>query len=101
MKMLYLYRMQMQLRQSKLTRFILYDTPLLHNYTETFSTSLDEIYEIILQTSKGKLSKENANVRCLEAMLEYKMVSKDTVEKLIQKNKIESNTQIKALLRDY
>ena len=88
-------------RESTLTRKILYETPVVSAYTEKFTMSLKEIFETIHKVAKKEVTSKKANVKCLDIMMKYKMVSKQTVEELIEKDKIESNEDIKSLLNKY
>ena len=89
------------IRNSTLTNTILYKTPFISSYTEKLNSSIDEIYDVIYQTSKKKLSKEVADAKCLDILLKYKMVSKETVKELINKEKIDNSDSIKKVLKNY
>ena len=89
------------MKNSKITHYVLYDTPIVSNSTGKITDSLNEIYNTIELTSKEKITKESANEKCLDIMLKYKMVSRSTVEKLIEKGKIKDTGNIKNIIDKY
>lgn len=89
------------MRNSSVTKFILYKTPFVSSYTEKLTSSLEEVYDVIYKVSKGKIDNKDANVKCLDIMLKYKMVDRDTVVELVDSGKIENNGQIRSLLNNY
>lgn len=76
------------LRDSTLTNKILYETPILSKKLEKFTTSTRDVYEVIQKVSKNKISKEQADLECLDVMLKYKVVSKDTALELLKNGKL-------------
>lgn len=89
------------MRNSSVTKFILYKTPFVSSYTEKLTSSLEEVYDVIYKVSKGKIDNRDANVKCLDIMLKYKMVDRETVVELVDNGKIENNGQIRSLLNNY
>ena len=89
------------MRESLLTKTILYKSPIVSRYTERFTLSLKEVYDTIHHVTKKEISSEEANTECLDIMLRYKMVNKKTVEGLIQKEKIKNTDAIAEILKSY
>ena len=68
---------------SKITPFILDKTPVLAKQTKNIKTCIDEVYNL-----DNKLDTDEANQYTVELLLKYKIVDKETVEKLINKKKL-------------
>jgi len=77
------------LYNSKTAMFMLKETPVLSKYTSKTVDIYEDIYEII--ENKGAKSTEEVNKEALEVMLKYEIISVDSVDKLIEKNKIDIN----------
>lgn len=86
---------------SKLSNLVLYHTPIISSVTEDFTTSLREVYKLTNQVSKKKISTNEANKKALDIMLKYKIVSKETVQKLIAEGKLNSIKNIDKVLEKY
>lgn len=94
-------------QESKLTNAILYKTPFLSNYVSPFTNSLKEVYEVIETVSKLDKKKDKeykkkvqaANLSCLEIMLKYKLVSKETVKECITNGQLEKQEGMDKLLK--
>ena len=73
---------------SSLASKIIYETPILSNSTREITDTMAEIVEIEEGIDEETLSIDEANLKTIEMMLRYKVVSKNTVEKLIDKKKL-------------
>lgn len=73
--------------ESKVAMFILKETPVLSKYTGKSVEIYQEIYDVI--DNKGNKSTEKVNEEALEVMLNYEIITVKSVDKLIEKNKIE------------
>ena len=80
------------MQESTLTKMILYKTPVLSTYTEKFTNSLKEIYDVTKALVKEDTTSEKykANIKCLNIMLKYNLVDKQLVEELIDNGKLEN-----------
>ena len=67
--------------------FILKETPILSKYTEKTVEIYQEIYDVI--DNKGNKSTEQVNEEALDVLLKYEIVTVESADKLIEKNKIE------------
>ena len=76
-----------QIRNSKLTGYILKDTPVLSDYTEDTQKLYKEVYDISLKYKK-KPDKEEMNKEIISKLIEYKFITKENVEYLNSKGKI-------------
>lgn len=72
---------------SKLGEPILTKTPLLSNVTNDLYYAASEIYEICMEFD-GRENKTEGDYRALEALLQYDIITADSVEKLVDKGKI-------------
>jgi len=81
-------------RESKLTKTILYKTPIVSNYTEKLTSSIKEVFETVHRVKKKEISSNEANIECLDIMLKYKVVSKETVKTLIDRGKLERKVAV-------
>ena len=95
------YGSRNMMRESTLTKFILYKTPIVSSYAGKLTSSIKEVFDVTHRVKKKELTSEQANEKCLDIMLKYKMVSKPTVEELMNQGKIENNSSIKAVLEKY
>lgn len=73
---------------STLASKIIYETPILSNSTREITDTMAEIVEIEEGIDEETLSIDEANLKTIDIMLRYKVVSKNTVEKLIDKKKL-------------
>lgn len=89
------------IRESSLTKKILYQTPVISNYTGKFMNSLKDVYEMVHQVRKKKITSTEADIKSIKIMLDYKMVNRKTVETLLEKNKLANKEEIQSLLNQY
>jgi len=87
--------------ESKLINQILYKTPLLSTQTNNFITATTEIYNLGDKVSKKEISSNEGNSQALDIMLKYKIISRDTAEKLINSKKLENINNAENILNKY
>lgn len=87
--------------ESVIVDFIIYKTPFLTNYTKDIVDPINDIYELGRKLNKDKISENEANLESLDIMLKYDIVDKETVEKLVQSNKLDDIKNIKSVLKKY
>lgn len=80
--------------ESKLTKKVLYDMPILSKNMEVFTTSTRDVYKIVRQVSEKKISSSEADIECLRVMLKYKVVDTELVKELIQKDKLKVSSEL-------
>ena len=73
--------------ESKFATFIIEETPYLSKYTNKTLAIYNDLYDVV-NNSKGK-STEEINESALDVMLKYDIITKESAQKLIDKNKIE------------
>ena len=62
-------------KESKFANYIVYDTPVLAASSNNISTSINEVYSLGEDLSKGNISKNEANLETMDVLLKYKIVS--------------------------
>lgn len=77
------------LDNSKMSNFILDNTPVLSSVSEEIINIYDDVYDI-LDDRKSK-SDEELNEEILRVLIDKNVVTKDSVKKLIDKNKVHIN----------
>lgn len=87
--------------ESKLINQILYKTPLLSTQTNNFITATTEIYNLGDKVSKKEISSNEGNSQALDIMLKYKIISRETAEKLINSKKLENINNAENILNKY
>ncbi len=80
---------------------ILYNTPVLSDYTSSFTNSVEEIYDLGVKVSNKEISTNEANLETLDIMLKHNVVDKSTVEKLINQNKLDDVKNTNSVLNKY
>ena len=88
-------------QDSTLANTIIYKTPFLSNYTSSFTSSLKEVYQVVENISEKDKDKTTENLKCLDIMLKYKMVNKNTVEELLESKKLEKIEGMEEILNKY
>ena len=87
--------------QSKLTRGIIEKTPIMSNMTSNITKSIIEVYELGDQLGKGELTTNEANLKTVDAMLKYKVVSPKVVEQLVVLDKLKGINGIENIINKY
>ena len=87
--------------ESKFANYIVYDTPILAGSAENISTSINEVYTLGEDLSKGEISKNEANVKTMDVLLKYKIVSPKTARQLIVLDKLDGITGLEKVIEKY
>ena len=87
--------------ESKFANYIVYDTPILAGSAENISTSINEVYTLGEDLSKGEISKNEANVKTMDVLLKYKIVSPKTARELIVLDKLDGITGLEKVIEKY
>ena len=87
--------------ESKFANYIVYDTPILAGSAENISTSINEVYTLGEDLSKGEISKNEANVKTMDILLKYKIVSPKTARQLIVLDKLDGITGLEKVIEKY
>lgn len=86
---------------SKLANYIVYETPILAGSSKNISNSINEIYTLGEDLSKGDISKNEANVETLDILLKYKVVSPKTAKQLIILDKLNGISGLNKVIEKY
>lgn len=76
------------IRESKLTNFVVYKTPIISNYTSNITDTVTDVYKLVDDLASEKLTINEANLEIIDTMIEYDIVSKKTVEQLVVLDKL-------------
>lgn len=87
--------------ESKIPSAIIYKTPILSKYTADISNTINEVYDLINSFRNKKISTNDANLKIIDTMIKYKIVSKKTIEQLIVLEKLETVKGLEAILDKY
>ena len=88
-------------KNSKFANYIVYDTPILASSSANISTSINEIYELGEDLSKGDISKNEANVKTMDILLKYKVVSAETARELVVLDKLDDISGLDKVIEKY
>lgn len=88
-------------KNSKFANYIVYDTPILASSSANISTSINEIYELGEDLSKGDISKNEANVKTMDILLKYKVVSAETARELVILDKLDGISGLDKVIEKY
>ena len=88
-------------KNSKFANYIVYDTPILASSSANISTSINEIYELGEDLSKGDISKNEANVKTMDILLKYKVVSAETARELVALDKLDGISGLDKVIEKY
>lgn len=76
-------------RESNISKFILNNTPILSGISEEMVDIYSNVYNII--TEKDDKTNEELNEEVLELLIEKQVLSKDSANKLVERNKVHIN----------
>lgn len=90
-----------QFKDSKMNKIILFQTPILSEAVKPFTNAVVEIYSLSSDVSMEEIEANEFNLRSLDIMLKYKLVSKKEVEKLVELKKLDEIENINSVLNKY
>ena len=88
-------------RESKFANYIIYKTPILAASSQNISTSINEIYTLGEDLSKGEINKNQANLETMDVLLKYKVVSPETARELIALDKLDGISGLEKVIDKY
>lgn len=89
------------LKESKLADFILNKTPIVSESTSDLTKSESEIYSLVDQVTNKKIDINEANLKSIDIMIRYKVITPHTVEQLIVLDKLEDVVGLDHVLNRY
>lgn len=87
------------IKESKLKKSILENTPVLNLYVESTVKVGNDFWDLAEQYKSGK-EPEKFNLAALDLLLKYKVTTVDSIDILVEKNKIQINN-IESVLKNY
>lgn len=88
-------------RESRFANYIVYDTPILAGSADNISSSINEVYTLGEELSKGDISKNEANLETMDILLKYKIVSPETARQLIVLDKLDGISGLDSVIKRY
>ena len=88
-------------KESKCVNIMVYHTPVLSSYVSKFTKPLSDVYKLGDNITKKTISINDANLKALDIMLQYKIVSKDEIIRLIELHKLDDIKGIEDILDNY
>ena len=88
-------------KESKFANYVVYDTPILAGSAENISRSINEVYTLGEELSKGDISKNEANLETMDILLKYKIVSPETARQLIVLDKLDGISGLDSVIKRY
>lgn len=88
-------------KESKFANYIVYDTPILAGSADNISRSINEVYTLGEELSKGDISKNEANLETMDILLKYKIVSPKTARQLIVLDKLDGISGLDRVIKRY
>lgn len=88
-------------KESKLADFILNKTPIVSESTSDLTKSATEIYNLVDQVTNKKIDINEANLKSVDIMIRYKVITPHTVEQLIVLDKLEDVVGLEHVLNRY
>ncbi|MBR5370076.1 MAG: CvpA family protein [Bacilli bacterium] len=90
-----------QFKDSTMNNIILFHTPVLSDTVKPLTKGALEIYDVSSKIAKKKIDTNEANLKSIDIMLKYKLVDKDTIENLIENNKLDKIKNLDSILNNY
>ena len=90
--------------ESKVADLVLNHTPILTGLTRNMNSATNDIYILTRKISKdsNKIANSNTyNLEILDIMLKYNLVSVDTIDQLVEQNKLSDLKNINSILNKY
>ena len=90
-----------QFKDSTMNNLILFHTPVLSDTVKPLTKGALDIYDVSSKIAKKKIDTNEANLKSIDIMLKYKLVDKDTIENLIENNKLDKIKNLDSILNNY
>ena len=88
-------------RESRFANYIVYDTPILADSADNISSSINEVYTLGEELSKGDISRNDANLETMDILLKYDIVSPEVARDLVRLDKLDDISGIDKVIRRY
>ena len=86
---------------SNLVQTIVYKTPILSSASKDVTSSMKDIYELVDEVTQKKITTNEANLKTVDIMLKYDLVTPKTVEQLVILDKLKGIKGIESVIEKY
>ena len=86
---------------SNLVQTIVYNTPILSSASKDVTNSMKDIYVLVDEVAQKKITTNEANLKTVDIMLKYDLVTPKTVEQLVILDKLKGVKGIDAVIAKY
>ena len=86
---------------SNLVQTIVYKTPILSSASKDVTSSMKDIYELVDEVTQKKITTNEANLKTVDVMLKYDLVTPKTVEQLVILDKLKGIKGINKVIDKY
>ncbi len=88
-------------KNSYVLNLMINKTPIISKYTKNLVTIIDDTYILVDGVSDKEMAINEANLKMLDGMLKYKIVSKKTIEQLVVLDKLNTVKNIDEVIEKY
>ncbi len=88
-------------KESYVLNLMINKTPIVSKYTKDLATIIDDTYILVDGVSDKKMAINEANLKMIDGMLKYKIVSKKTIEQLVVLDKLNTVENIDRVIDKY
>lgn len=86
---------------SNLVKTIVYKTPILSSASKDVTNSMKDVYELVDEVAQKKITTNEANLKTVDVMLKYDLVTPKTVEQLVILDKLKGIKGINKVIDKY
>ena len=86
---------------SSLVKTIVYKTPILSSASKDVTNSMKDVYELVDEVAQKKITTNEANLKTVDVMLKYDLVTPKTVEQLVILDKLKGIKGIESVIEKY
>ncbi len=87
--------------ESRMIPAMIHQTPVISTYTKDISKTITEIYDLADEVANEEITKNQANLKIIDTMIKYDVVSKKTVEQLQVLDKLKKVKGLDSILEKY
>ena len=88
-------------KESTVLDIMMNKTPFITSYTSDFQNAVNEVYDLGVKVNDKKIEVNDANLKTLDILLKYDIISKDGLQRLVDLNKLEDIENIDTVLNKY
>ena len=88
-------------RNSEMVNKIVYETPVLSTAAKDVTNTFKDMYDLTDEVINENLDKNEANLRTIDIMLKYDLVTPKTVEQLVVLDKLKGIKGLEPIIQKY